>query len=130
MLRRLNSGKSRYFSNSTSHSAVFIGGSLPCGRQSVMESPDRVKRVVPPTTTIPKTMPPHPRIHHASPLYGTAAAVAVAVTAAAAAVVAGRAGARRSTERRASCARRAAKNLPRMNFGPELIEGCIDILVQ
>ena len=57
---RWYSGNSFHRLNSTSHSAASRGHRLPCGRQSVMERPDRVSRVMPPTTTITKTEPAVP----------------------------------------------------------------------
>ena len=45
-----------YFSNASSHCAWLNGGSAPViGFHSVMERPDSVSRVAPPTTTIANT---------------------------------------------------------------------------
>ena len=52
-----HSGYCLYLSNSISHSAFVIGGSVPVSFQSVIESPDRVSLVIPPTVTIPATNP-------------------------------------------------------------------------
>ena len=55
-LRSLNSGVSLYFSNVPAHWASFRGGSAPTsGCHSTMESPEWVRRVAPPTTTMAKT---------------------------------------------------------------------------
>ena len=55
--------ETRGTANSASHSAASRGHRLPCGRQSVIERPDRVSRVMPPTTTIVKTAPLVPISH-------------------------------------------------------------------
>eukprot|EP00965_Chrysotila_dentata_P182546 6027898-Pleurochrysis_carterae.AAC.7 len=52
---RWYSGKRLYLANSASHSSSDTGGMDPCGRQSVIDRPDRVRRVTPPSTTMPKT---------------------------------------------------------------------------
>eukprot|EP00967_Tisochrysis_lutea_P101830 scaffold152984_cov35-Tisochrysis_lutea.AAC.5 len=64
--RRWYSGKCLYLSNSRCHSWSVVGGSDPCGRQSVIERPERVRRVTPPSTTMPKTAPLQPRSHQPS----------------------------------------------------------------
>lgn len=49
---------------------MFIGGSDPNGFQSVILSPEWVRRVTPPTWTIPATNPDVPSIHFATGAYG------------------------------------------------------------
>lgn len=52
----LNSGVALYLSNSASQSEVVKGGKIPeTGFHSVMLRPDSVRRVTPPTTTMPNT---------------------------------------------------------------------------
>ena len=49
-------GMARYFSNAAFQSAAFIGGKAPMiGFHSVIDSPEPVRRVTPPTTTIANT---------------------------------------------------------------------------
>lgn len=49
-------GMARYFSNASLQSAAFIGGRAPMiGFHSVIDSPEPVRRVMPPTTTMAKT---------------------------------------------------------------------------
>ncbi len=50
-----NSGNCLYLPNSSSHSAVSNGGRILCGFHSTIESPEFVRRVVPPTTTMANT---------------------------------------------------------------------------
>ena len=45
-----------YFSNSTAHSSSVDGSLRPSGRQSTMLRPERVRRVSPPSVTMPNTM--------------------------------------------------------------------------
>lgn len=52
---RWYSGDCLYFSNSTNQSSSERGGRPPVNFQSVIESPDLVSRVIPPSTTILKT---------------------------------------------------------------------------
>ena len=53
-------GMARYFSNASFQSAAFIGGRAPMmGFHSVIDSPDPVRRVMPPTTTMAKTRTAH-----------------------------------------------------------------------
>lgn len=60
----LNSGDVLYLSNSSSHSAADRGGSVPViGRHSTMLSPDSVRRVTPPTTTIANTSDAETKSH-------------------------------------------------------------------
>lgn len=47
-----------------------MGGREPRGFQSVMDKPDLVRRVIPPTWTIPATRPEVPMIHFATGAYG------------------------------------------------------------
>ena len=56
----LNSGVRWYFSNSVCHSASFNGGSVPTsGCHSTIDSPECVRRVTPPTTTMANTRAAH-----------------------------------------------------------------------
>ncbi|KAF0126731.1 MAG: hypothetical protein FD152_2569 [Xanthobacteraceae bacterium] len=49
-------GLARYLANSSAHCAAESGGSVPVtGFHSVIESPESVRRVAPPTTTMAKT---------------------------------------------------------------------------
>jgi hypothetical protein len=69
----LNSGLSLYLANSSSHASSFLGGKLPVtGRHSVMLSPDSVRRVSPPKTTIPKTLAAEPSSQYATDFLDTA----------------------------------------------------------
>ena len=52
-----------YRLNSVSHSAVVWGGRSPVNFQSVMERPDRVRRVMPPRATILNTQALPPASH-------------------------------------------------------------------
>jgi len=61
-----HSGYCLYRSNSTSHSATEIGGNDPCSFQSVIDNPERVSRVIPPTVTIPATSPLIPNNQYAT----------------------------------------------------------------
>ena len=54
------SGESFHRANSASHASAVIGGNEPCSFQSVIDRPERVRRVMPPTVTMPATMPPQP----------------------------------------------------------------------
>ena len=55
-LRMRYCGVSRYLSNSTAQSPALSGGTTPVtGRHSVIESPEPVSRVAPPTATIATT---------------------------------------------------------------------------
>src|SRR5438105_2329165 len=55
-LLRRNSGVRRYFANVSSHCAASSGGTAPTsGCHSTIESPECVRRVIPPTTTIANT---------------------------------------------------------------------------
>ena len=55
-LRSWYCGLARYFSNSSAQAASESGGSAPVtGRHSVIERPEPVSRVAPPTTTMTKT---------------------------------------------------------------------------
>src|SRR5437899_901045 len=55
-----NSGVSRYLANACSQSPSDNGGHVPTiGCHSVIDSPECVKRVMPPTTTIAKTSAQH-----------------------------------------------------------------------
>jgi len=54
-LTRCHSGDALYLSNSASQSASLRGAVSPANFQSVMERPERVRRVTPPSTTIEKT---------------------------------------------------------------------------
>ena len=71
------SGDCFHTSSSARHSASVLGGRPPCGRQSVMLSPDRVRRVTPPTATIPPTLPAVPSSQY--PPAGGAAVPAAAL---------------------------------------------------
>lgn len=52
------SGVTLYFSHSTAHCSCPIGGRIPLtGSHSVMDRPDSVRRVTPPTTMMKKTNP-------------------------------------------------------------------------
>ena len=62
-MRCAYSGYVLYLSNSTFHSSVVIGGTSMCGFQSVMLSPDFVRRVTPPMWTIATTRPEVDSIH-------------------------------------------------------------------
>ena len=81
MFRRLYSGKFRYLSNSTIHPFSSIGGKRPVTFQSVIDSPDLVNLVDPPTITIPNTMPEHPKSQEARPRNGMVVADVVAAVA-------------------------------------------------
>lgn len=61
---RWYSGNCFHRSNSASHSASLRGHRLPCGRQSVIDRPDLVSRVMPPTTTMQNTEPLLTSSHH------------------------------------------------------------------
>jgi hypothetical protein len=55
-----NSGVCRYFANASFQSAADSGGSVPTmGCHSVIDSPECVSRVTPPTTTIANTSAQH-----------------------------------------------------------------------
>jgi hypothetical protein len=55
-LRMRYCGVSLYLSNSAAQASAERGGTAPVtGRHSVMERPDPVSRVAPPTATIPTT---------------------------------------------------------------------------
>src|ERR1700758_2437978 len=57
-LSTLYCGMWRYFSNSAAQAAAESGGTMPAtGCHSVIDSPDRVSRVMPPITTMQKIMP-------------------------------------------------------------------------
>ena len=70
-----------YRSNSAFHSSASRGHRLPCGRQSVIERPERVSRVMPPTTTIAKTEPLVPMSHQPTARDTAGAATAEAIAA-------------------------------------------------
>src|SRR5271166_4865570 len=54
----LYSGICRYFPNASCHAASLIGGATPrIGCHSVIDRPEPVRRVAPPTTTIANTSP-------------------------------------------------------------------------
>src|SRR5215471_2615146 len=60
------SGICWYFANSVVQSAADSGGTMPMtGFHSVIDSPDNVSRVTPPTTTIKKINPQHMKSHAA-----------------------------------------------------------------
>lgn len=59
-LRCWYSGNCLYFSNSSSHSSLVIGGRPPCGFHETIERPERVRRVAPPTAIIVPTRPAIP----------------------------------------------------------------------
>ena len=61
----LNSGNCLYLSNSASHSTSERGGFIPFIRcHCVIERPDSVSLVTPPTRTAPPINPQHPISHH------------------------------------------------------------------
>lgn len=61
----LYSGNSLYLLNSCSHSSCDLGGRIPFTRcHFVIDSPDSVSLVIPPSTTAPPTSPQHPASHH------------------------------------------------------------------
>src|SRR5262245_51402676 len=61
------SGICWYFANSVAQSAEENGGTMPIiGFHSVIDSPDSVSRVTPPTTTIRKMRPQHRNSHAAT----------------------------------------------------------------
>lgn len=60
---RLYSGDTWYFKNSICHCSSVSGGRPPANFQSVIDSPDRVRRVIPPSTTMLNTQPVHPNSH-------------------------------------------------------------------
>src|SRR5215831_15380423 len=61
------SGTSLYFANSTAQSAAESGGRTPTtGFHSVIDKPERVSRVMPPTTTIRKIIAQHVKSHAAT----------------------------------------------------------------
>src|SRR5436190_10637697 len=65
-LRSRYSGVSRYFANASSHCESFSGGTAPTiGCHSTIESPECVRRVMPPTTIIAKTIAQQARSHAA-----------------------------------------------------------------
>src|SRR5579884_4312936 len=56
-----------YLANSAAQSADDNGGTMPVtGRHSVIDSPDRVRRVIPPITTIRKIIAQQPNSHTAT----------------------------------------------------------------
>lgn len=57
------SGDCWYFSNSHTHSSCVNGGSVPVNFQSVIDKPERVRRVMPPITTKLKTHAAQPKSH-------------------------------------------------------------------
>ena len=63
-----------YRANSLSQSALFIGGREPVSFQSVILKPDLVRRVKPPTDTMPATNPPQPNNQYATALSPATAA--------------------------------------------------------
>src|SRR5215470_9199279 len=75
------SGICWYFANSVVQSAADSGGTTPTtGFHSVIESPDNVSRVTPPTTTIKKINPQQRKSHAATePRPSSAAALGAAV---------------------------------------------------
>src|SRR5580693_10123037 len=61
------SGICRYFANSAAQSASDSGGTIPMtGLHSVIDRPERVSRVMPPTTTIRKINPQQKKSHAAT----------------------------------------------------------------
>src|SRR5205085_6167351 len=66
-LLRRNSGVSLYLPNVSAHCSSFSGGTAPTsGCHSTIESPECVRRVMPPTTTIAKTSAQQARSHSAT----------------------------------------------------------------
>uniref|UniRef100_A0A0V0HF12 Putative ovule protein n=1 Tax=Solanum chacoense TaxID=4108 RepID=A0A0V0HF12_SOLCH len=63
LFTRLYSGDCLYFSNSTNQSSSVRGGRLPVNFQSVIDRPERVSRVIPPSTTILKTQAADAKSH-------------------------------------------------------------------
>lgn len=59
----LYSGDCWYFSNSHAHSSCVSGGRVPVNFQSVIDKPERVRRVIPPSTTKLKTHAAQPKSH-------------------------------------------------------------------
>jgi hypothetical protein len=58
---------SSYFANASCHCDSVIGGSVPMiGCHSVIDSPECVNRVMPPTTTITNTKAQQPKSHTAT----------------------------------------------------------------
>jgi hypothetical protein len=55
-LIRIYCGVARYLANSASHAAWVRGRAPLTGFHSVIDTPDSVRRVMPPTTTMPTTM--------------------------------------------------------------------------
>src|SRR5436190_20997651 len=69
------SGICRYFTNSAAQSAANSGGRMPVtGFHSVIDRPERVSRVMPPTTTIRKINPQQKKSHTATGRRPTSAA--------------------------------------------------------
>src|SRR2546423_11790161 len=70
------SGICWYFANSAAQSAADSGGTMPIiGFHSVIDRPDRVSRVIPPTTTIRKINPQQKKSQAATGRRPTSSAV-------------------------------------------------------
>src|SRR5262249_50911631 len=81
LLRSAYCGICRYFANSAAQSAADSGGNTPVtGRHSVIDRPDKVSRVTPPSTTITKIQPQQRSSQYATA--GSARPAAAAVCAA------------------------------------------------
>src|SRR5216683_1183474 len=66
-LTSLYCGICRYFSNSASQAACDSGGTMPVtGCHSVIDTPDSVNRVMPPSTTMTKIIAQHTSSHTAT----------------------------------------------------------------